>query len=115
MTTLSARPYAAAPLVVRTVEIDDPGELLALLPSSGGLAWVRHRDGFVGWGEAARFEASGPERFAAADAWWSGLVERSVIRDDVGVQGSGALAFGSFAFDDVGPSRSMLVGVVRRG
>ena len=109
MTTLSARPYAAAPLVVRTVEIDDPGELLALLPSSGGLAWVRHRDGFVGWGEAARFEASGPERFAAADAWWSGLVERSVIRDDVGVQGSGALAFGSFAFDDVGPSRSMLV------
>jgi len=109
VTTLSARPYAAAPLVVRTVEIDDPGELLALLPSSGGLAWVRHRDGFVGWGEAARFEASGPERFAAADAWWSGLVERSVIRDDVGVQGSGALAFGSFAFDDVGPSRSMLV------
>jgi menaquinone-specific isochorismate synthase len=109
VTTLSARHHPVAPLVVRTVEIDDPGELLALLPSSRGLAWVRHRDGFVGWGEAARFAASGPERFAAADAWWAGLVERAVVRDDVEIQGSGALAFGSFAFDDVGPSQSMLI------
>ncbi|MGB4808543.1 MAG: isochorismate synthase, partial [Candidatus Phosphoribacter baldrii] len=65
---------AVAPLVVRTVEIGDPGPLLALLPPSDepgdALSWVRRGEGLVGWGRAASFTTAGPERFAAADQWW---------------------------------------------
>ena len=44
--------------VVRTVTLDGiDKDLLDLIPSSGGHAWVRDDVGFVGWGEAARFAA----------------------------------------------------------
>ena len=42
-------------LTVRTVPIDDPGDLLAGLPGGPLLSWVRRGRGLVGWGEAARF------------------------------------------------------------
>ncbi|MGB2699108.1 MAG: isochorismate synthase, partial [Candidatus Phosphoribacter baldrii] len=57
---------AVAPLVVRTVEIGDPGPLLALLPPADepgdALSWVRRGEGLVGWGRAASFTTAGPER-----------------------------------------------------
>ena len=56
-------------LAVSTVRIDDPGALLDLLPVVGGLAWTTADEGLVGWGEAARIELSGPDRFARAQAW----------------------------------------------
>jgi menaquinone-specific isochorismate synthase len=84
---------------VRTVAVDDPGALLALLPEDGALAWVRGDDGLVGWGEAARVEVSGPAPFAEASAWWSALVSAADVVDDVRLPGSGLVAFGSFAFD----------------
>ena len=90
---------AAAPLVVRTSEIDDPGPLLSLLPDGPTASWVRQGEGIVGWGEAARFDSSDPDRFEAAQAWWLDMVENAVVRDEVGVPGTGAVAFGSFAFD----------------
>ncbi|MFC6007781.1 isochorismate synthase [Angustibacter luteus] len=90
---------AAAPLVVRTSEIDDPGPLLSLLPDQPAASWVRQGEGIVGWGEAARFESSDTDRFETAQAWWREMVEHAVVRDEVGVPGTGAVAFGSFAFD----------------
>jgi hypothetical protein len=55
-------------LVVRTVAVDDlpdtPTALVDRLPDTNALAWVRHGDGLVGWGEALRFETFGPGRFA---------------------------------------------------
>ena len=98
-----------APLVVRTRRIDDPGDLLTLLPPDGALAWVHGGDGLVGWGRAATFTARGPERFAAADTWWRTQVARSVSRDDVGRPGSGLVAFGSFAFADEGEGTTLVV------
>ena len=56
-------------LRVRTRPVDDPGGLLDLFPDAHPLCWVRDGEGLVGWGEVARFTATGPERFAAADAW----------------------------------------------
>lgn len=99
----------SAPLVVRTQRIDDPGDLLALLPADQALAWVHGGDGLVGWGRAARFTTRGPERFAEADAWWRQQVARSVSRDDVDRPGSGLVAFGSFAFADGGEGSTMVV------
>jgi menaquinone-specific isochorismate synthase len=94
-------------LVVRTVAIDDlpdtPTALVDRLPDSNALAWVRHGDGLVGWGEALRFETFGPGRFADADGAWRQVLDRALVHDDVRLPGSGLVAFGSFAFDDVSP------------
>ncbi|GAB2500526.1 chorismate-binding protein [Promicromonospora xylanilytica] len=94
-------------LVVRTVAIDDlpdtPTALVDRLPDTHALAWVRHGDGLVGWGEALRFETFGPGRFADADDAWRQVLDRAVVHDDVALPGSGLVAFGSFAFDDVSP------------
>jgi menaquinone-specific isochorismate synthase len=101
-----------APLVVRTVEIEDPGPLLALLPdtadATGKAAWVRRGDGLVGWGVAAIRRTSGPHRFADAKRWWSEHVRTAVVRDEVDRPGTGVVCFGSFGFADE-PGDSVLV------
>jgi menaquinone-specific isochorismate synthase len=89
-----------AQLVVQTVEVPDPGELLGWLPPVGGLAWMRRGDGLVASGEAARFEITGKKHCAEAANWWHDFIERLVVDDAVGLPGSGPVAFGSFAFDE---------------
>jgi menaquinone-specific isochorismate synthase len=91
------------PLVVRTRAVDDPSALLDLLPP-GGIAWIRRGDGMVAFGEVARLEVSGPERFARAGEQWRQLVRGAVVRDDVRLAGTGPVAFGSFTFADQGTS-----------
>ncbi len=86
--------------MVRSERIDDPGELLALLPADDSLAWVHGGDGIVGWGRAAELRTSGPDRFAHASQWWRNLSARAVVRDDVDVPGTGLITFGSFTFSD---------------
>jgi menaquinone-specific isochorismate synthase len=90
---------AGAPVLVRTQPVDLVGTLLQRLPRAGdALAWVRDGAGLVGWGEAARVELRGPDRFAQARHWWRGLVAGAAVEDEVGVRGSGPVAFGSFGF-----------------
>jgi menaquinone-specific isochorismate synthase len=95
-------------MLVRTVRLRDSDPLLDLLPESGPLAWVRHGEGLVGWGEAARLVVHGSDRFAEAVGWWRSFVAEAVVDDRVGLPGTGAVVFGSFAFDDE-PARSILV------
>ncbi len=103
---------ADARLVVRTTELADPigaaADLLDLLPDDHPLAWLRQGEGLVGWGVAARVRTSGPERFADANAWWQRTVEAAVVRDEVGVPGTGMVAFGAFGFADE-PGDSVMV------
>ncbi len=108
----------AAPLVVRTVGIEDPGPLLSLLPDADATAWVHRGQGLVGWGVAAELRVAGAERFAAARAWWDQHAGSAVVRDEVGEPGTGLVCFGSFAFaDDPGDSVLVVpeVAVGRRG
>jgi menaquinone-specific isochorismate synthase len=72
------------------------------------LAWVRGGSGLVGWGEAARFEVSGPDRFADADRWWRDFTSTLDVQDEVGRPGTGPVAFVSMAFADE-PGHSVLV------
>jgi menaquinone-specific isochorismate synthase len=112
MTSLPGEPHVGAatqPLVVRTVALDTPDDLLALLPEDAPLTWVRRGDGLVGWGEAARIEVAGAERFADAERAWHALVAHAVVRDEVGLPGTGPVAFGSFAFDDESAAGGVLV------
>lgn len=125
MTTAAA---AALPLVARTVALPPPAGwvqpaqpgparsgaanlgLLDLLPGhEPGLSWVRRGDGLVGWGEVARIDVAGASRFADADAAWSALARRAVVRDEVGLPGCGPVAFGSFSFSPDSPSGGTLV------
>jgi menaquinone-specific isochorismate synthase len=96
-------------LRVSTVRVPDPGSLLELLPARGGLAWSLGGEGLVGWGEAARVELTGPDRFTDAQRWWSELVAAATVDDEVGLPGTGLVAFGSFAFDGLAASSVLVV------
>ncbi len=99
----------AGRLFVHTVSVDDvPASLLARLPADSPVAWLRRGDGLIGWGVAARVRTYGPTRFTDADKWWSELVGRAQVRDEVGEPGTGPVCFGSFAFADE-PGDSVLV------
>jgi isochorismate synthase len=94
---------------VRTVPIGNPGDLLDLLPGPGGLAWITGGEGLIGWGTAARLELTGPDPFAAADAWWRELLAGVEVEDEVGLPGCGPVAFGSFAFDGTTGTSALVV------
>ena len=102
MTSLAADQESI--LYVRTVEIPDIPNLLALLPADGGLAWINglatNQMGIVGWGEVTRSSFHGPERFSRAQRWWSQQCATS--------KGDKPIAFASFAFDK-DPGNSVLV------
>ncbi|MFL6090718.1 MAG: isochorismate synthase MenF [Aeromicrobium sp.] len=107
--TLTDGAAAAVPLLARTVEIEDPGPLLALLPQTDQLAWIHRGDGLVGWGRAAEFSFAGPNRFLDAAAQWREITRHSVVRDDVQVPGSGLVAFGAFTFADAAEGSLLVI------
>jgi menaquinone-specific isochorismate synthase len=89
--------------------VDTSASLLDVVPrAEDALAWVRAGEGLVGWGEAARFEPSGPGRFDEAARWWREFTAGAEVRDEVGVPGTGPVAFVSMAFADE-PGHSVLV------
>jgi menaquinone-specific isochorismate synthase len=95
-------------LAVHTVEIPDPGDLIAALPEQG-ISWVRRGDGMVAWGEVARHNTWGPARMDEALLWWRRITRHAVVRDDVRARGTGLVAFGSFSFADDSPSGGTLI------
>ncbi|MGH3938944.1 MAG: isochorismate synthase [Pseudonocardiaceae bacterium] len=96
-------------LVVRSYPVHSSGDLIDLLPSPRGvLCWVRDGEGLVAWGEVARVCTAGPDRFVRSEAWWRSFSAQLDIEDEVGLPGSGPVAFTSLAFDD-SPGRSVLV------
>ncbi|MBZ2198037.1 isochorismate synthase [Occultella gossypii] len=112
--TDAAHLTASSTLVARTIAVPAEGlpDLLGLLPAPdarGAAAWVRRGEGVVGWGEAARITTDGVDRFATADAAWRSLTEHMVVRDEVGLPGTGAIAFGSFSFAPDSPAGGVLV------
>lgn len=103
---------ADAPLVARTITLQGPiaeKELLSVLPREHALAWVRHGEGIVGWGEVARITTRGADRFTTAAQWWRELSRNAIVRDEVGLPGTGPVAFGTFAFADHSAAESTLV------
>lgn len=87
-------------LTVCSVPVADPGDLLARLPYPAALAWIRRGEGLAGWGVAASVTLpAGEDRFTAGEKWLRELFDGAEVTDDVGVPGSGPVAFGSFTFD----------------
>jgi menaquinone-specific isochorismate synthase len=87
-------------LVVRTVTVPDPGNLLERLPQPAVVAWVHHGAGLAGWGEAVRVTLpAGEDRFTAGEKWLRSVFDSADVDDQVRVRGSGPVAFGTFTFD----------------
>ena len=86
-----------------------PGGLPSFLVRDDVLCWTRREAGLVGFGEIARFTATGPERFLEADIWWRHLVLEADIEDAVDCPGTGPVAFGSFAFSKASAHESRLL------
>ena len=96
-------------LVVRSQLVPGGTDLLDMLPSPRGvLSWMRAGEGLVAWGEVARVCTDGPYRFARAQDWWHSFCAQLDTHDEVGLFGSGPVAFASLAFDD-SPGSSVLV------
>lgn len=96
-------------LVVRSHLVRGDVDLLDLLPSPRGvLSWVQAGEGLVAWGEVARVCTEGPHRFARAQDWWQSFCAQLDTHDEVGLPGSGPVAFTSLAFGD-SPGSSVLV------
>jgi menaquinone-specific isochorismate synthase len=98
-------------LIVRTTAIPAPGDLLGAIPVREAVhAWVRRGAGVVGWGEATQVTLpAGNDRFTAAEKWLREVFDGSEVRDEVGVHGTGLIAFGSFTFDDCSDGSVMKV------
>ena len=97
-------------LSLRTTRLPDDANfsLVDHLPESAS-AFVRNQDGLVGWGEAVRLTAKGPDRMQILSAAWRELVSQTDVSDEISVPGSGLVAFGSFAFAEDSNSESALI------
>ncbi|WP_344890804.1 isochorismate synthase, partial [Actinomadura meridiana] len=97
-------------LTVRTVPVPDPGDLIAHLPHPDALAWIRHGDGLVGWGEATRVTLpAGPDRIAAAAHILRDLFDAADVHDPIAAPGTGPVAFGTFTFDPASTGSTLIV------
>lgn len=105
--------YTPRALIVRTRAVG-PGDplhdlpLLDVLPDTAPMSWVRGGDGIVAWGVSARVDTAGGERFQDADTQWQKLCTGMDVDDEVGLPGTGPVAFASLAFD-AAPGHSVLV------
>jgi menaquinone-specific isochorismate synthase len=96
-------------LEVVTLELESES-LLEELVDPRGLAWVQYGEGLVAWGEAARI-VIGPsrDRFGRATSALHELFSTFDVEDEVGVPGSGPVAFGAFTFDPLEPGSVLIV------
>ncbi|MGH2701800.1 MAG: isochorismate synthase [Actinomycetota bacterium] len=97
-------------LVVSTTEIEPPADLLAAQPDAFGPTWLHHSDGLIAWGEAARIKVEpGEGRFERAIESLTEVFGSLEVDDEVGVPGSGPVAFGAFSFDPGAAGSVLLV------
>lgn len=111
------QPTSAAPprLRVTTREVDAIDDVLAYADPSSPLYWMRRGDGIAGLGVVLSVNAGGsypcdtPTRSAQFSRSWRAIAESAEIDDEVGLPGTGLVAFGAFAFDDASARSSVLV------
>jgi len=99
---------------VETREIDPVEDLLAYADPSRPLAWLRRGDGIVAVGDAivetVRIPAGAATlRSAAIARAWRELAQDAEIDDELGLPGSGLVAFGALTFDEDSAADSILV------
>ncbi len=82
-----------------------PADLISALPQPvGTLSFVAEGSGLVGWGNYARFTATGPDAAEQIARWWADLSLNFEVADDVRLPGSGPIVFVSLGFADTDTS-----------
>ena len=110
---VSASPAAPAQVRAITRVLPVSVDLVAALPAArGGLSFLRNGEGLVGWGEHARMTTKGPDAASEIRAWFDALVADLAVTDDVGLPGSGPIAFVSLGFDDSDESVAIVPAIV---
>ncbi|MHA7175279.1 isochorismate synthase [Arthrobacter sp. Sr24] len=113
--SLRALTVALAPSMLAELGISNPGALLdsgsanSLDSSDGPLCWLRRGEGLVGFGEIVSYAGTGVSRFSDAEQWWKSLLATANVDDSIRMPGTGAMAFGSFAFSKTSAAKSVLV------
>ena len=107
--SLHALTLALDPATMAELGITGPADLLGAGAPGGPLSWLRRGEGLLGFGEIASFAGTGPSRFADAEQWWKSVLAGSVVDDSVRMPGTGAMAFGSFAFSKTSAYTSELI------
>lgn len=100
---------ALDPATLGELGVTGPASLLNGTSASDPLCWLRRGEGLLGFGEIASFTGTGPSRFADAEQWWKELLGNAAIDDSVRMPGTGAMAFGSFAFSKTSAFESLLI------
>ena len=97
-------------VVSRAISANELG-LTSLLELFGNaqMCFIKDGSGVIGWGEALKLSASGPDRFNHLEMLWRKTVSEATVTDAVNSQGSGLIAFGSMAFSDLSAAESVLV------
>ena len=96
--------------LITAAELGLPQEsTLADLLGSNSSAFIYEKQGLIGWGEALRLEATGPNRILDLEALWQDVVAQAEVTDEVNLSGSGLVSFGSIAFSDISQTTSVLV------
>lgn len=98
--SIQQRPTASRVNAV-TRPADDLGEdLAASCPiSAGNVAFLHGGDGLIGWGVHAGIRVTGPDAAARIGEWFAGVIAGIDHLDEVGLPGSGPVAFCSLGFD----------------
>lgn len=99
----------AQALTVETTPLADIRQLVLLLDQHDPLLWMRRNQGLAGIGTALRLEFSGPTRMTDAAAAWREVVAAATVTDPLARSGTGLIAFGAFAFDDLSTQTSVLI------
>jgi menaquinone-specific isochorismate synthase len=73
------------------------------------MAFIRNGQGIIGFGEAARFETTGPDRISELASIWRDQVAISEITDPLQVQCTGLVGFGSATFSPDSALSSVLI------
>ncbi len=97
-------------LKLATVELPEAmrGALIEMLPENPTV-FVRNGGGIIGFGEALRLRASGPNRINELADQWRDTVASALVSDSVNLPGTGLVAFGSIAFADDSSAESVLI------
>lgn len=97
-------------LRVQTRAITDPGDLLLHTSAREPLVFLREGEGLIGVDAKVVIRAlPGTDHITSVTAEWRRIVESAEIDDEVGVPGSGLVAFGTFAFSPDSAAHSELI------
>lgn len=95
---------------VKTVHTVKPVlPLLHLTDRQDPLYWAKDDFELAGSGRRLTLTFQGSGRFAAAQSAWDAIVSSSTIDDEVSLNGTGLVAFTSFAFSDHSAESSVLI------